>query len=124
MQRLEEKELKGVQLQAASKRALGSLAQGVVKLSQIVGILPEGERRDLGLAELLDWEGSGQSLAQRLDQAWTPRVTLKAKSVLDVLALKADQSSFKLLQLAIRDLDVRISHLAEAARPQALGCAW
>lgn len=64
------------------------------------------------MQKLLEWERSGNSLARRIDLAWSPRCTVKCQTILDHLGQKAEHSTMKLLQMTLRDLDVRMTKLS------------
>jgi len=113
---------------AEDRSALASLARGVVKIAQCVGLIGglDGEHPEIhgtvppttfiraenvGLKELLEWEHSGCSLATRIEKSWLARSLSKSATLMELLQRKADQSTMRLVQLAVRDLDTRVTHI-------------
>lgn len=105
------------------------LASGVQRIAQVIGLLPGLDHLDdsrfqgsiLTLGELLRWESEGNPLVKRLESAWQPRTLAQGGSVLDALQRKAEQSTLRLVQSALRDLDVRVSHMRTGGALEGLG---
>jgi len=110
---------------AKVRLATGSLSSGVMKIAQTVGLLPSHDARNEAISEvgtpivprwdkvdlqdLLEWEKVGNSLADRIGKAWQPLISGNCTTIVDMIQRKAESATMKLLQMAIRDLDVRIS---------------
>jgi hypothetical protein len=104
------------------------LATGILRIAQIIGVLPDhgpvGDARNgggLNLTELLRWEREGNTLVKRMESVWQPRSLAQGGSMIEVLSRKAEQTTLRLVQSAIRDLDVRISHMRPGGAADALG---
>jgi len=105
------------------------LATGIMRVAQIIGLLPGAEHLDetrlhgsrLDLTELLRWEHEGIPLVKRMETAWQPRLLAQGGTVLDALQRKAEQNTLRLVQSALRDLDVRVSHMRTSGGLEALG---
>eukprot|EP00746_Dinoflagellata_sp_MGD_P166234 gnl/MRDRNA2_/MRDRNA2_95987_c0_seq1.p1 gnl/MRDRNA2_/MRDRNA2_95987_c0~~gnl/MRDRNA2_/MRDRNA2_95987_c0_seq1.p1 ORF type:complete len:927 (+),score=221.39 gnl/MRDRNA2_/MRDRNA2_95987_c0_seq1:56-2836(+) len=105
------------------------LASGVQRIAQVIGLLPGLDHVEdarfqgsiLNLGELLRWESEGNPLVKRLESAWQPRTLAQGGSVLDALQRKAEQSTLRLVQSALRDLDVRVSHMRTGGALEGLG---
>eukprot|EP00746_Dinoflagellata_sp_MGD_P000868 gnl/MRDRNA2_/MRDRNA2_101613_c0_seq1.p1 gnl/MRDRNA2_/MRDRNA2_101613_c0~~gnl/MRDRNA2_/MRDRNA2_101613_c0_seq1.p1 ORF type:complete len:1006 (+),score=221.40 gnl/MRDRNA2_/MRDRNA2_101613_c0_seq1:60-3077(+) len=105
--------------------AAGSLTSGVIKIAQCIGLLPahDGQNEAIGdagtplgprwdkvdLQDLLQWEKVGNPLAERIGKAWHPMISANSTTLVDMVQRKAESATMKLLQMAIRDLDVRVS---------------
>jgi hypothetical protein len=94
---------------AQIRKAVGTLAMSLSRVGQVLGLLPEDDRREVTVRDLLDWEATGQSIGARVDKSWWSRSQVKQKTVIEILQHKADASGLKQLQMAIRDLDLRVS---------------
>jgi len=104
------------------------LATGILRIAQIIGVLPDRGPVDdarngggLNLTELLRWEREGNTLVKRMESVWQPRSLAQGGSMIEVLSRKAEQTTLRLVQSAIRDLDVRISHMRPGGAADALG---
>merc|ERR1719326_2482084 len=103
------------------RRSVSSLATGVLRSSKMLGLLPSSEEgsnfRDekVDAMDLVEWEQSGTSLATRLDKSWIPRTSIKVRTMMDMLGKKADTNTVQMIQMAVRDLDLRLTQLARAA---------
>mmetsp|Transcript_31911 Transcript_31911/g.69854 ORF Transcript_31911/g.69854 Transcript_31911/m.69854 type:complete len:892 (+) Transcript_31911:77-2752(+) len=118
------------------RRVTSHLFAGILKVTQLSGLCNPGEptlysdspssprkRLDgwfsqhfetsdgVDALQLLDWEAAGTSLAARIEKAWLPQCTAHERSIVSMLQKKAEHSTVKLLQMAVRDMDVRLSHL-------------
>jgi hypothetical protein len=105
--------------------AAGSLTSGVLKIAECIGLLPAhdaqneaisdagtplGPRWDkVDLQDLLQWEKIGNPLAERIGRAWRPMISANCATLVDMVQRKAESATMKLLQMAIRDLDIRVS---------------
>merc|ERR1719171_2214094 len=107
------------------RRSVSSLATGVLRSSKMFGLLPSSEEgsnfRDdkVDAMDLVEWEQSGTSLATRLDKSWIPRTSIKVRTMMDMLGKKADTNTVQMIQMAVRDLDLRLTQLARAAEGSA-----
>jgi hypothetical protein len=107
------------------KDAARSLTAGVLRIAQCVGLLPSHDARGeaigdastplgprwdkVDLQDLLAWEQAGNPLADRIGKAWQPMISNNCTTIVDMVQRKAEGATVKLLQMAIRDLDVRVS---------------
>jgi hypothetical protein len=108
--RLEEREIKQMGESVSQiRKAVGTLAMSLSRIGQVLGLLPDDDRREVTVRDLLDWEATGQSIGARVDKSWWSRSQVKQKTVIEILQQKADASGLKQLQMAIRDLDLRVS---------------
>merc|ERR1719482_1126675 len=108
--RLEEREMKQMGESVSQiRKAVGTLAMSLSRIGQVLGLLPEDDRREVTVRDLLDWKATGQSIGARVDKSWWSRSQVKQKTMLEILQQKADASGLKQLQMALRDLDLRVS---------------
>ncbi|CAE8617785.1 unnamed protein product, partial [Polarella glacialis] len=104
-----------------TKTATTSLAQGVLKALQVLGLL----REELGaevlppracdgkvpahcahwgieVLDLLEWEKAGQSLASRVEKQWSRRKDQDAATVMSLVERKAEDKEFRSMATAFR----------------------
>ena len=73
--------------------------------------------------DLVEWEQSGMSLATRLEKAWIQRMSIKERTMMDMLGNKADSSIVRRIQACVLDLDLRLAQLARTAEGSAADLA-
>jgi len=110
---------------AEMRTALSSLANGVVRIAQCCGFVGNledapsqgisGQGRatrlhtgQIGVQDLLNWEKTGVPLVERIERGWIARVSTQSDTLLGLVQQKADASVLRVLQNALRDLDVRL----------------
>lgn len=119
---MQDKELRHIQNgHQRIRKAFSCLSSGVIRMAQILGIFSDDSWRSSSDGDtckgsdavdlLLDWDASGMGLALKLEKGWLPHCSVKHASILETIGKKADQSTLKLLQMAVRDLDVRFGHI-------------
>jgi hypothetical protein len=108
------------------RNAADIISTAMLRISQVIGVLPglnygDDLRNggDLNVTELLRWEHEGNSLVKRIESA--TRSLAQGGSMLEVLNKKAEQSTLRLVQSALRDLDMRLTHMRTGGVAEALG---
>lgn len=98
------------------RAASSSLATGVLKLLQVLGLLRDEfetiaptngqlvlRRWGIEVDELLRWEKGGSSLAHRIEQHWHGRDATGTPSLLDIVHQKADARETEAIRAVLRD---------------------
>jgi len=103
---------------AVLKSGAASLASGLVKLAQCLGLhigfspVADGVAcaadRSLGLRELLDWESQGGSLAARIERSWVDRAPARSDTLFDLVQRKADSTALASLRIAVTELEAGV----------------
>jgi len=105
------------------RAASTSLANGVVKTAEVIGLLQSGEalesvqsqghnqeegskrswRTGVEVEDLLDWESAGNSLATRVSKTWLPKHAVGVSTLLALVEQKADEKELLVLNAVLRE---------------------
>lgn len=95
-------------VQESAARYSGVLAQavgGILRLAEVVGVLPAGE--EVSPETLHDWSLAGHPLPNRIERAWHARLGART-NLLDLIMQKADAANVHAVQTAIRAVETKV----------------
>eukprot|EP00742_Colponemidia_sp_Colp-10_P012486 GILJ01014035.1.p1 GENE.GILJ01014035.1~~GILJ01014035.1.p1 ORF type:complete len:926 (+),score=167.58 GILJ01014035.1:48-2780(+) len=100
-------ELEGIQ------GRLEELVKGIMKLSEILGVLSPKDSKDKeDEISAMDDGNAEDGLASRLERSWNRRFSNRCKSILTLISKKADSSLIKLLQISQEHLEEQMDRIA------------